>query len=115
MTPPPTLPCPQAAVRKFDQTVCEQIKRHNALQHVRRRREQTLASLEIQLTQMEQETATSKATPTGDSEDDKRLRQLENRLDKAVIKCNEASHIRKTYEVILQKLQEVRRQDSWLL
>ncbi len=88
--------------------MCEQIKRHNALQHVRRSREQTLASLEIQLNQMEQESASSKATPTGDSEDAKRLRQLENRLDKAEIKCNEAKHIRKTYEVILQKLQEVR-------
>ena len=45
---------------------------------------------------------------TGDSEDAKRLRQLENRLDKAIIKCSEAHHIRKTYEIILQKLQEER-------
>lgn len=46
--------------------------------------------------------------PPGDSEDGKRLRQLENRLDKAIIKCSEAHHIRKTYEIILQKLQEER-------
>ena len=95
-------------MRKYDQTVCELIKRHNALQHVKRSREQTLASLEIQLSQMKQEVQASRDTPTEDSEDAKRLRQLENRLDKAVIKCNEARHIRKTYEVILQRLQEVR-------
>lgn len=58
---------------------------------------------------MHQETQSTVATPAGDSEDSQRLRQLENRLDKAIIKNNEARHIRKTYEAILQKLQEVRR------
>lgn len=62
---------------------------------------------------MVQDAATSRATPSGDSEDDKRLRQLENRLDKAEIKCNEAKHIRKSYEVILQKLQEVRAMNAF--
>ena len=97
----------EAAVRKFDQTVCEMIKKHNALQHVKRSREQTLAHLEMQLTQMNVEEEVIKSTPSGDSEDAKLLRQLENRLDKAVIKNNEATHIRKTYEIILEKLQEV--------
>lgn len=57
---------------------------------------------------MQQEADSILSTPAGDSEDAQQLRQLENRLDKAIIKNNEASHIRKTYEVILQKLQEVR-------
>ena len=97
----------EAAVRKYDQTVCEMIKKHNALQHVKRSREQMLAHLEMQLAQMDMEEELSNSTPSGDSEDAKMLRQLENRLDKAVIKNNEATHIRKTYELILQKLQEV--------
>lgn len=58
---------------------------------------------------MQQETQSTVASPAGDSEDNQQLRQLENRLDKAIIKNNEARHIRKTYEAILQKLQEVRR------
>ncbi len=33
---------------------------------------------------------------------------LENRLDKAVIKYNEAQSIRKTYELIAKRLQEER-------
>lgn len=95
------------AVRKFDQTICEMIKKQNALQHQKRSREQMLAHLETQLSQMEIEEEVIKSTPSGDSEDAKLLRQLENRLDKAVIKNNEATHIKNTYEIILQKLQEV--------
>lgn len=96
-----------AAMRKFDQTVCEMIKKRNALQHVKRSREKALAQLELQLTHMNTEEELIASTPTGDSANAKLLRQLENRLDKAVIKSNEATHIRKTYEVILQKLQDV--------
>ena len=95
------------AVRKFDQTVCELIKQRNALQHVKRSHKQTLSSLEIQLKQMESEADNINSTPSGNSEDAQTLRMLENRLDKVVIKCNEAAHIRKTYEAILEKLQEV--------
>ena len=94
-------------MRKFDQTVCELIKRRNALQHLKRSREQMLASLEVQLAQMKVDSQTSAASPDDDSEDARLHRQLENRLDKAVIKCNEAKHIRKTYELILEKLQDV--------
>lgn len=58
---------------------------------------------------MQQETQSTVASPAGDSEDNQQLRQLENRLDKAIIKNNEARHIRKTYEAILQKLHKVRK------
>lgn len=96
-----------SAIRIFDQSVCELIKRHNSLQHVKRSHQQTLATLEMQLAQMEGEAEAINSTPAGDSDAAKSVRQLENRLDKAVIKCNEAKHIKKTYETILQKLQEV--------
>lgn len=42
-------------------------------------------------------------TPMG-----RKIRMLENRLDKAMIKFNEAQSIRKTYEQIVKKLQEER-------
>jgi hypothetical protein len=36
------------------------------------------------------------------------IRQLENKLDKAMIKYNEAMSIRKTYEMIVKRLQDER-------
>ena len=94
-------------MRKFDQTVCEMLKKRNKLQHSRRSREQLLAQLSAQAEGMDQERRAIEETPAGDSEAASQVRQLENRLDKVVVKCGEASHIRKTYEMILEKLQEV--------
>ena len=42
------------------------------------------------------------------------IRMLENRLDKAMIKYNEAQSIRKTYEQIVKRLKEVRAKASAL-
>ena len=36
------------------------------------------------------------------------IRMLENRLDKAMIKYNEAQSIKKTYDIILKRLKEER-------
>lgn len=96
----------EVAVRKFDQTVCEMLKKRNKLQHARRSREQMLAQLSAQVEVMQGERKAIETAPAGDSEAASQLRQLENRLDKVVVKCSEASHICKTYEMILQKLQE---------
>ena len=56
---------------------------------------------------MQQEAEAVSATPVGDSVEAQKLRMLENRLEKAIVKCNETTHISKTYEYIVQKLQEV--------
>ena len=56
---------------------------------------------------MMEEVAAIAATPAGESETAKKLQELENRLDQAVIQCNEVTHIRKVYEAIIEKLQEV--------
>lgn len=102
-------------MRKFDQTVCEILKRRNKLQHARCSREQTLAQLSSQVETMKEERAVSERAPAGDSEAASELCQLENRLDKMVVRCSEASHIRKTYQMIMQKLEEVRILDSsWI-
>ena len=45
---------------------------------------------------------------TSQVEEDKRLRSLETRLDKALIKYHEAQSIRKAYESILSKLRKER-------
>ena len=96
------------AVQRFDQTVCELIKRRNALQHVRQSHEHMLASLEAEYQQMKNDVECIYSSPIGETEEDKTFRQLENRLDKAIIKNNEAKHIKKTYEAIIQKLSDVR-------
>ena len=44
----------------------------------------------------------------GDSPFSRKIRMLENRLDKAMIKYNEAQSIRKTYEQIVKRLKEER-------
>lgn len=56
---------------------------------------------------MMEEAAVVAATPAGESESAKKLQELENRLDRAVIQCNEVTHIRKVYEAIIDKLQQV--------
>ena len=49
------------------------------------------------------------STISSDSDQqDRAIRMLENRLDKAMIKYNEAISIKKTYEVILKRLKEER-------
>lgn len=95
------------AAERFDQSVCELMKRRNALQHMKQSHEETLASLEAEIIRLDMETVALAATPSGDSKEAKDLRQLENSLDKAVIKNSEATHIKKAYEAIIQKLQEV--------
>lgn len=87
--------------------MCELFKRYNALQHKSKQKAETLAALEVQQVQMEKEADAVMTTPAGDSAEAQKLRTLENRLEKSLIKCNEATHIRKTYEYIEQKLQQV--------
>lgn len=96
------------AVARFDQTICELIKRRNALQHIRKSREKKLADMEEQMAQLEQETGMIMATPSGDSTEAKSMRQLENRLDKVVLKNHQAKRVKKTYQIVIEKLQAVR-------
>merc|ERR1712187_917950 len=50
----------------------------------------------------------AKLPKTEDSPQMRHIRVLENRLDKAMIKYNEAQSIRKTYEAIVKRLKEER-------
>ena len=47
------------------------------------------------------------ATPAGDSPAAHLCKDLENRLDKAIIRCNEANHVKKIYQQVVEQLQEV--------
>ena len=83
------------------------IKKRNALQHIARNRQKQLESILRQLAHMEKESQAIMATPSGESTEAKKLKELENRLDHTIIQCNEANHIRNIYENILDKLQQV--------
>lgn len=95
------------AIAKYDQSTCELMKRRNTIQHQKEARLQALAALEAELKKMEVEENSLSSFTAGDSSDAQRLRLLENRLDKVVIKNNESKFIRKTYQSIIQKLQDV--------
>ncbi|XP_074655355.1 outer dynein arm-docking complex subunit 3-like isoform X2 [Tubulanus polymorphus] len=88
------------AITTMDYKVCDTKKKLNALRHVTMSKQKRLSELKMQYEQMEKDASDAVATEAGDSEDAQRLRNLENKLDKAQLKCNEADRIRKTYEVI---------------
>ncbi len=83
------------------------IKKRNSLQHVARNRQTQYESLKRQLMEMEIETQAIIATPSGESTEAKNLREIENQIEQAVIQCNEAEYIRKIYEAVLEKMQQV--------
>ena len=56
---------------------------------------------------MQKEKESAASTPVKDSVEAQKLRVLENRLEKAITKCNETTHISKTYQFVVQKFEEV--------
>jgi chromosome segregation ATPase len=77
----------------------------NALKSDNMRKEQFLDELKAQWKIM---TGGAKENAEEKSVKERRMRVIENRIDKAMIKLNEAQSIKKTYEGILQRLKEER-------
>ncbi|KAJ3088217.1 hypothetical protein HK102_009269 [Quaeritorhiza haematococci] len=94
-------------LEKFDQKVCEIHKRYDELQAEVRSKEDRIQEMRDQLRDLQKEAETLRSN-LQDSPQAKEIRTLENRLDKAMIKYNEAQSIRKTYEQIVKRLQEER-------
>ncbi|KAJ1547419.1 hypothetical protein HK096_003030 [Nowakowskiella sp. JEL0078] len=94
-------------LEKFDHRICEIHKKYDELQAEARFKEERLREMHDQLADLKREAAMVKSN-LEDSPQAKEIRHLENRLDKAMIKYNEAQSIRKTYEQIAKKLQEER-------
>jgi coiled-coil domain-containing protein 151 len=67
-----------------------------------------LKKLSDKLAELDGEGSSKKVTSEADSPMTKQIRNLENRLDKAMIKYNEAQSIKKTYEQIVKRLQDER-------
>ena len=84
--------------------VSNQIKKHNAVRSKAQKREEKLVKLEQQTQDLVAESDYLASNKEGASAEAIRLRQLENDLDKAIIKGQEADHIGKTYAMIIEKL-----------
>jgi hypothetical protein len=94
-------------IEKLDHRICEIHKKYDELQMEARSKEKKLQALKDQLEDLKKDGEMVKAH-FQDSAQAKEIRQLETRLDKAMIKYNEAQSIRKTYEQIVKRLQEER-------
>ncbi|KAL2912465.1 hypothetical protein HK105_208037 [Polyrhizophydium stewartii] len=94
-------------LEKFDHKICEIQKKYDELQSEARAKEDKLRGLLDQLSDLKREADMVKSNMK-DSPQAKEIRMLENRLDKAMIKYNEAQSIRKTYEQIVKRLQDER-------
>ncbi|XP_026883950.2 coiled-coil domain-containing protein 151 isoform X2 [Electrophorus electricus] len=103
----------KAAVQVLDQKVCDKMKKLNAQKYITQTYRRQLDELHVQFERARKERrgppSTEDTTKEGDSADvlpQKNLRVLENRLEKAQLKCKEAEHIMRSYLKLKQHLQE---------
>ncbi|XP_076871440.1 coiled-coil domain-containing protein 151 isoform X2 [Brachyhypopomus gauderio] len=104
----------KAAVQVLDQKVCDKMKKLNALKYTtetsRRRLDELHAQYERVRTERRGPPSKEDTMNEGDSADvlpqKQNLRVLENRLEKAQLKCQEAEHIMLSYLKLKQHLQE---------
>lgn len=80
-------------------------KHHDDLRHRVQSQAALLEELKDEVKDLELE---AKKPSLEDTPETRKIRMLENRLDKAMIKYNEAQSIRKTYEQIVKRLKEER-------
>mmetsp|Transcript_3299 Transcript_3299/g.7744 ORF Transcript_3299/g.7744 Transcript_3299/m.7744 type:complete len:553 (-) Transcript_3299:115-1773(-) len=92
-------------IGKLEQQVQELRRRHDDVRHQCSFRQKELDGMQDKLKDLEKE-----MTKLNDDDTPltRNIRTLENRLDKAMIKYNEAQSIRKTYEQIVKRLKEER-------
>ncbi|KAJ3387725.1 hypothetical protein HDU84_000604 [Entophlyctis sp. JEL0112] len=102
-----TLRSSMTELEKFDHRICEIHRKYDELQAEARMKEDRLSEMRDQLADLNREAELVKSN-LQDSPQAKEIRMLENRLDKAMIKYNEAQSIRKTYEQIVKRLQDER-------
>ncbi|XP_072539362.1 coiled-coil domain-containing protein 151 isoform X2 [Salminus brasiliensis] len=103
----------KAAVQVLDQKVCDKMKKLNALKHTTHTHRRRLEELRAQYDNLRGERRNPKTEENTTSEGDlaelhpqQNLRVLENRLEKAQLKCQEAEHIMRSYLKLKEHLQE---------
>ncbi|XP_041723424.1 coiled-coil domain-containing protein 151 isoform X1 [Coregonus clupeaformis] len=108
----------KAALKVLDQKVCDKMKKLNALKHTTQTYRRRLEDLQTQYQRMklenrgperDTERRNEEAKSEGKAAEEhpqKNLRVLENRLEKAQLKCQEAEHIMRGYLKLKAHLQE---------
>lgn len=96
---------PSTALGKLEASLQQKRNAYDLLRSKTKERQKELQTLRDQFRDLELD---SKKPTAEDSPLTRKIRQLENRLDKAMIKYNEAQSIGKTYEQIVKRLQEDR-------
>jgi len=92
------------AVQIIDQKVCDSIKRLNALKAETERKRKKLSELQTREHLMTKDMNRQLSTSRGESEKAKSKRNIENQLDKAVLKQREAEHVKALYQKIKNAL-----------
>nr|XP_055068266.1 coiled-coil domain-containing protein 151 isoform X4 [Misgurnus anguillicaudatus] len=96
----------KAARTVLDQKVCDKMKKLNALKHNTQTHRRRLEDLKLQYQTFKPVSKGSQPDAQKREEDKKKLRMLENRLEKAQLKCHEAEHIMRGYLKLKGHLQE---------
>ncbi|RNA22272.1 coiled-coil domain-containing protein [Brachionus plicatilis] len=90
----------ETAITIVDHKHSDHIKRLNAIKHENATKLKHLEELQTRYNQVVKDADEAVKTDAGESETAMRLRLLENRLNKAELKCNEALTIQRTYNQI---------------
>ena len=103
----------------LDRKTAEAVKKADTAKHEKQRKEVELVKLDKLIADMAEEEAALSKTANGETPEAQKLRSLENSLDKALLKIQEAVHIGDAYHAIISKLQEVnlsivKASHSWL-
>uniref|UniRef100_A0A674DZK2 Outer dynein arm docking complex subunit 3 n=1 Tax=Salmo trutta TaxID=8032 RepID=A0A674DZK2_SALTR len=96
----------KAALKVLDQKVCDKMKKLNALKHTTQTYRRRLEDLQTLYQSMKLENRGPERDTERRNEEAKSLRVLENRLEKAQLKCQEAEHIMRGYLKLKAHLQE---------
>ncbi|XP_030639189.1 coiled-coil domain-containing protein 151 [Chanos chanos] len=96
----------KTALRVLDQKVCDKAKKLNALKHTTQTYKRRLEDLRLQYKSMKHKNKGPSLPVKQREEEAKNLRALENRLEKAQLKCQEAEHIMRGYQKLKAHLQE---------
>jgi hypothetical protein len=95
----------QNTVEKLTGEVNELKKRYNELKHIAKLRQSDLTKRNDELRDLERDGQRASA----DNPLARQIRVLENKLEKATMKCNEAAAFRKTYDHIINRLKDEKR------
>lgn len=91
----------------MDYRTCDEMKKYNALLHKTQQKEAKIESLKKEYHEICKAIEENSETESGTNKEGRRLRNLENQLDKVQLKIQEAENIGRTYQQIKDKLKDV--------